>query len=172
MTRRISLREFQESLSRRFVEAGTGDHRTLLAVEAGESRWVLPLAQAGEIMPVPPLTSVPLTQPWFRGVANVRGTLFGVVDWARFSGEAPTRATPATRLLLIGMRHGINCAILVSNTVGLRNPSDFGAEPVLPADAARPWIGPALGDGQGVQWRQLEVPALIADMRFLDVGIH
>ena len=38
------------------------------------------------MIPVPPITPVPLTRPWFRGVANVRGNLYSVVDFAAFVG--------------------------------------------------------------------------------------
>lgn len=89
MAKRISLREFQESLVRRLAEAQAGDRRALLGLQAGSENWLIDLTDSGEILPVPPLSPVPLTRPWFSGVANVRGTLFGVVDFSAFQQGAP-----------------------------------------------------------------------------------
>ena len=58
--------------------------QSLLAFESGGERWLVDLADAGEVLPVPPLSDVPLTQPWFLGIANIRGTLFSVTDLAAF----------------------------------------------------------------------------------------
>ena len=81
---RSSLREFQERLARRLAEASGAERRGLLGFQCGGDNWVIELAEAGEILPPPPLSTVPLTRPWFRGLANVRGTLYGVVDFAAF----------------------------------------------------------------------------------------
>lgn len=170
MVQRISLREFQQTLSQRFARASTGDHRTLLAFGAGGQRWMLPLAQAGEIMSVPTMTSVPLTHPWFRGLVNVRGTLFGVTDWAAFHGEPPTHPSNDARLLLVGMRFGVHCALLVSATFGLRNPGDFQMRPA-PSESPS-WKPQLLQSTDGDDWPLLDVPHLLADARFLDVGVR
>ena len=54
----------------------------LLGVQAGPDYWLLDLADSGEILPLPPFTSVPLTRPWFCGIANIRGSLYGVArNW-------------------------------------------------------------------------------------------
>src|SRR6266705_2420079 len=111
MAKRISLREFQENLVRRLHDASTADRRTLLGVQAGNSQWLLPLAEAGEILAVPPLAEVPLTRPWFRGLANVRGTLHGVVDFSVLNGGPLTSAGGQARLVLVGARHGVNSAL-------------------------------------------------------------
>ena len=45
------------------------------------------LEDAGEIVSPVPLARVPLTLPWYLGLANVRGLLVGVIDLARYLGE-------------------------------------------------------------------------------------
>lgn len=169
MSKRISLREFQENLVRRLNEASTADRRTLLGVLAGESRWLLPLAEAGEILPVPPLAEVPLTRPWFRGLANVRGTLHGVIDLSAFTGGPLTSPVGHARLVLVGARQGINSALLVSRTTGLRSPEDFDPAPTA---TTQPWERQNLRDAQSQTWSQLDVSALLADPRFLEAGIE
>ncbi len=89
---RSSLREFQERLARRLAEAAGAERRGLLGFQCGGHNWLIELAEAGEILPPPPLSAVPLTRPWFRGLANVRGSLYGVVDFAAFNGQPPISA--------------------------------------------------------------------------------
>ncbi|ENO89409.1 chemotaxis protein CheW [Thauera linaloolentis] len=169
MARRSSLREFQERLARRLAEARTADRRGLLGFQAGSENWLIDLAEAGEILPPPPLATVPLTRPWYRGVANVRGTLYSVVDLAQFHGEPPTPASGRARLLLAGTRLGIHCALLVTGSVGLRSADDFEADP---GDEARPWVARRLRDAQGHPWRQLDAARLLASPHILDAGLE
>lgn len=169
MARRSSLREFQERLARRLAEARTADRRGLLGFQAGSENWLIDLAEAGEILPLPPLAPVPLTQPWYRGVANVRGTLYGIVDLACFHGQAPTPVGGRSRLLLAGTRLGIHCALLVTASAGLRSADDFETD--LEGDA-RPWAGKRLRDAQGHAWLQLDAARLLTAPRFLDASVE
>lgn len=169
MAKRLSLREFQEDLVRRFAEARSADRRALLGVRAGRENWLLDLTDSGEILPVPPLAPVPLTCDWFRGLANVRGTLFSVVDLSAFHQGSPVAPAGPARLLLIGLRHGVNCAVLVSRAAGLRSPDEFQPDDE-PADE-RPWVQARLRDARDHLWLKLDVPRLLADRRFLQAGI-
>lgn len=168
MARRSSLREFQEGLARRLAEARSTDRRGLLGFQAGSENWLIDLPEAGEILPPPPLSSVPLTRPWYRGLANVRGTLFGVVDLSQFHGHAPVIAAGRARLLLVGAKQGVNCALLVSSSLGLRSQDDF--EPDTEIDA-RPWVKNRLRDAQNNLWLQLDAGKLLASSDFLDAGL-
>ncbi|MBN8443505.1 MAG: chemotaxis protein CheW [Thauera sp.] len=167
MSKRISLREFQANLAHRLAEARTGERRGLLGFQAGDMNWLIDLAETGEILPPPPLSPVPLTKPWYAGLANVRGTLYGVVDFALFHQNPPTVAAGAARLLLVGARHGVNCALLVTRSTGLRSQEDFEAEA---AHDPHPWVSRRLRDTQGRLWLQLDVPRLLAYPEFLDAG--
>ncbi|MBT0959733.1 chemotaxis protein CheW [Denitromonas iodatirespirans] len=168
MAKRISLREFQESLVRRLADAESAPRRDLLGMIAGGDQWLVDLADAGEILPVPPLATVPLTQAWFRGLANVRGTLFGVVDLSAFCGGALTSLAGSARLVLVGARHGANCALLVSSTVGLRSPEDF--EPDNGAAPPNRWVPRQVRDLHGRRWKHIDVPRLLADTDFLEAS--
>lgn len=168
MSRRISLREFQESLVRRLAEAHDTDRRTLLAVEALREHWLVDLTDTGEILPVPALAPVPLTQEWYRGIANVRGTLYGVVDFSAFHNGKPVTPAGFARLLLLHPRHGTNSALLFSRTTGLRSPDEFDTDGG-PADT-RPWVAGRFRDVQERIWLRLDVPALINHRDFLEAG--
>lgn len=169
MAKRISLREFQESLAERLASAQRGAaRRALLGVASGDDHWLLDLSDSGEVVPLPPLTAVPLTRPWFAGIANVRGTLYSVVDFSAFRGGEPTRRNANARLLLVGARHGLNSALLVDRTLGLKGIDDL--EPVAAEGDAAPWAGERRQDAQGRTWTVLNLKELFADPAFLDVG--
>ncbi len=168
MAKRVSLREFQEGLVRRLADAQSAPRRDLLGLNAGNAQWLVDLADAGEILAVPPLASVPLTRPWFRGLANVRGTLYGVVDLSAFCGGPQTPLAGSSRLVLIGQRHGAHCGLLVSGTSGLRSPDDFELEVADTTD--HDWISRAMRDTHGRRWQHINVLQLIAHPEFLEAS--
>lgn len=169
MAKRISLREFQESLVERLTSARRGEtSRALLGVQAGKELWLLDLGDAGEILPVPSLTTVPLTQPWFDGIANIRGSLYAVVDFSAFQSGEPIVTSGDNRLLLVGARFGINSALRISRALGLRNPEDLEARP---DQDERPWVGEQYTDPQGRVWKKLLLKNLLGQQQFLEIGI-
>lgn len=169
MAKRISLREFQQALVERLTSAQRGEApRALLGILAGHDHWLLELPDTGEIVPLPPLTPVPLAKPWFRGLANIRGSLFTVVDFAAFQGLAATPVTADARLVLANSRFGFSSALLVSRALGLRNLDQLEAR-AQPADS-RPWVGEQYADNQGQIWNKLLIRELFADPGFMEIG--
>jgi len=169
---KTSLRQFQTELAQRLSSAKLQPAvATRLGVQCGSGFWLIDLADAGEIVPVPEILPVPLTKPWYVGVANIRGSLYSVVDFSLFSGaEAVTRGQE-NRLVLTGSRFGINAALLVNRMLGLRNPREFTPQPEE-ADAARaPWKGAFLGDADSRQWHELRLQHLVEHQDFLQVGL-
>ena len=166
---RLKLREFQEYLAQRMNSAARGEITSaMLGIESGGVRWVVNLADSGEIIPMPPLAPVPLVHPWFAGMANIRGNLFSVVDFSLFRGGDPTPRSSNARLVLIGSRFGVNSAILVNRMLGLR-PAESFSPTGEPADF--PWVQTTLSDNEGTRWRQLDVPTLLADQKFMQIGL-
>jgi twitching motility protein PilI len=165
----LKLREFQEYLANRLNSAARGEiSSALLGVQSGAHHWLLKLDDGGEILPMPPLSPVPLTHSWFAGMANIRGNLYSVIDFAAFRGEEPTPRTSHARLVLLGARFGINSAILVHRMLGLR-PADTFTSTDEPGD--HPWVSEVLTDTEGRRWRRLDVPALLADPKFMQIGL-
>ena len=165
----LKLREFQEHLSSRLNSAARGEvSSALLGMQSGNNHWLLKLEEAGEILPMPPLFQVPLTHSWFAGMANIRGNLFSVIDFAAFRGEDPTPRTAHARLVLLGARFGINSAILVHRMLGLRPADNFSATGE-PGD--QHFVSEILSDAAGDRWKRLDVPALLADPKFMQIGL-
>lgn len=171
MAKKLSLREFQEYLAKRLTSAARGEiSSALLGVQSGKENWLLNLADAGEIIPVSAMTAVPLTHPWFAGVANIRGNLYSVVDFSAFRSGEPTPINANSRLVLIGTRFNVNCALLVSRMLGLKPGDAF--KPVGSPDGQLPaWMAGDVEDSEGHRWRRLDVPGLIATPEFMQVGL-
>ncbi len=122
MSDRIRLADYQEDLARRLQEsAGAGTSSTHVSVRSGTAEWLVDLRDAQEIIPVPPVTRIPLVQPWLRGLANVRGGLITVVDFAALRGEPATPLAPEARLLVLASRYGVSAGLLFACSGGLVN---------------------------------------------------
>jgi twitching motility protein PilI len=170
MAQRISLRDYQRELAERLRQADSARIASKLGVQVGEQNWLIDLAEAGEVIPVPPITGVPLARSWFRGVANVRGNLFAVIDFAEFVGTGVSGSGEHDgRLVLLGERFRSAAALLVERSLGLRNPADLRAR--APSSARKPWLRAEYDDEQGGRWLELDVAELVRDAEFLSVAI-
>jgi twitching motility protein PilI len=169
MGRRTGLREFQLSVAERIRTASSrAALSSKLGFQVGADNWFVALHQVNEVIPVPPAVPVPLTHSWFRGVANIRGNLYSMVDFSAFQGGDPIAAGMERRVILVSERLVGGAGLLVSRMLGLRNPEQFTAA-TRPSDAA-PWVGGAYTDAGGTRWLELDLPALVREQRFLEVG--
>lgn len=190
MANRDALRAFQARLASRLQAARTADvSASWLAVEAGAGRYLFPLGHAGEIFPWTPPHPVPHTEPWFLGVANLRGGLYGVIQLAGFAAaDAEPHARPSAavaaappiatagdglrtqaRLVALNELLEVNCALQVDRLVGLRGVEAFTASQPPAVDAAT-WLGHVYTDATGGQWQEIDLQALSRQPRFLDIG--
>ena len=168
MAERISLRDYQRDLAARLRAADTARGSSKLAVQAGEAGWLVDLTEAGEVIPVPPITAVAQTRPWFKGVANVRGNLYSVIDFPAFLGGKGVALGEQSRLLLIAPRYRIGAALLVDSSLGLRNPESW--QPRETAQAPAAWQRAEYEDEAGTVWKELDVAELVRDQNFLTVA--
>jgi twitching motility protein PilI len=175
MSNKQALREFQSRLAQRLQSARTsGVAASWLAVEAGATRLLLPLSHAGEIFAWTDVQKVPYAQPWFMGVANLRGGLYGVADMAAFLGaaDAPRRSEgelAQCRLVALNPLLEVNCALLVDRLLGLRTTEAF-ATSVAAADGAPSYFGHVYSDLEGHQWQELNLQSLSQHQAFLGIG--
>ena len=168
MAERISLRDYQRDLAARLRDADAGRTASKLAVQAGSEGWLVDLMEAGEVIPVPPITAVAQTRPWFKGVANVRGNLYSVIDFPAFLGGAGVALGEQSRLLLVAQRYRVGAALLVDGSLGLRNPDSW--QPREPAQAPAAWLRAEYEDEAGRAWKELDVAELVRDANFLTVS--
>lgn len=162
--RRTRLRLYQEQLLERMQAAknGAGASVAQLGLAIGGARYLVDLAEVGEIVAPVPVTPVPLTRPWYLGLANVRGSLLGVIDLARYldDGHVPASVVPGStpRLLVFAPALGLNCALQASAVFGLRHAGTMTRD------------GDALRDADGNTWMPLSLAALVREERFLHIA--
>ena len=86
----VKLREFSTQLAQRLKEApNLPTEPTRLAVRIGAENYLVEMGLAAEVVSLPEIARVPWTKPWYRGLANVRGRLVGVVDLQQLVGREP-----------------------------------------------------------------------------------
>jgi twitching motility protein PilI len=118
------------------------------------------------------MASVPLTRPWFLGIANIRGNLYSVIDFGGFLGKerSATGAAGQSRLVLFGPRTGdLRAGIVVQRVLGLRNLAELA--PASPPTDAPAWYGQRWMDAEGGAWQEIDLARLALDAGFLHVGI-
>jgi len=165
---KTSLRDYQRDLVARLQNAGSARVASKLGLQVCGERWLVDLRDAGEVIPVPPVTPVPLTRPWFRGVANIRGNLVSVTDFAAFLGIGSANAGEHSRLVLLNERFRIGGALLVDRSLGLRSDEQLTERPR--AEARAPWVRAEFDDALGESWRELDLGRLAQDPGFLSVA--
>jgi twitching motility protein PilI len=163
MAKRLTLREFQQNLIDQLQAENLSAARvSMLGVQiAGQNRLV-DMTDVAEVLPLPLLTVVPFTKPWFRGVANVRGNLYGVVDVAAYLKIGAASGDINNRILLVAGRYSFNVALLVENVLGLR---DVRTWQQIEVEGQIEYQ-----DEHGILWRKLDVSALLEQAEFLQIG--
>lgn len=176
MAKKEALRDLQTRLAGRLQAARSeGVSAAWLAVRVGASNYLLPLTQSGEIFPLAALANVPYVQPWFMGVVNLRGGLYGVVDMAGFlklplSRSRTEQAWAQTRLITFNSELEVNSALLVDALVGLRRQNAFVGVAPPPAGAPE-FFGQLLMDAQGAAWQEINLRTLAQSTEFLSIGV-
>jgi twitching motility protein PilI len=175
MANREALRELQTRLASRLQAARTeGVSISWLAVKAGEANYLFPLALSGEIFPLTTVQVVPYAKPWFLGVVNLRGGLYGVVDMASFVGEGLARhrseqALSESSLVTFNAALEVNCALMVDSLSGLRNRESFSS--VEPAPEGSPvYFGNRYRDLGGTEWQEINLRSLSQFSPFLSIS--
>ena len=175
MANREAIRELQARLASRLQAAkNEGLSVSWLAVRSGGRNYLLPLAQSGEIFSVTRLQQVPYARPWFRGVVNLRGGLYGVVDLSGFvaadeTAFAPLPAVaPAAVVVTLNAALNVNCALLVDALAGLRHAAGF-ASASAPGAELSPYFGNCFIDVAGESWQEINLQTLSQFPRFLSI---
>lgn len=167
---KLDLRTFQQELATRLASKTAAQvESSRLGLSCGGEQWLLRLADAGEVIAMPPIADVPLTKPWFRGLANIRGNLYSVIDFAGFLGRGNVAAATHNRLVVFGPRTGdLNAGIVVSRVLGLRNLAELA--PAAPPADAPAWYAQRWIDADGNAWQEIDLAKLARDAAFLQVG--
>ena len=142
-----------------------------IAFRLGGHALLAPMDQVVEILDVPALSSVPLTQSWVRGIANVRGNLLPVIDLSGYLGNSIARVTDKSRVLVINYE-GIYSGLIVDEVMGLKH---FLQEEYTQDEAdvdvlLQPYIGGGYRRNEQV-WGVFSLVTLADTQQFLQVAV-
>ena len=169
MAKTSNLREFQEAILAKLKDAANQvgmESSSRLGVIVGTKRFLINLNEVKEVLPVPPVLSVPLTKPWFLGTTNVRGNLYNVSDLAQFLNMPPTAKSVNNRIMLLSTETTAQVALLVDGLVGLRSIQEMHAE--SDNDESRQLFSKQrLSDAEGNEWFELDTESLVQDKSFV-----
>ena len=170
MSAGLDLRGYQEGILNRLKLAAeqTGDTRSsYLGVVIGDVKVLVNLLEISETLPMLNLQSVPLTKPWFLGIANVRGNLYSVNDLALVLGSAPTKLSSSTRLMLVNNDLTSNVGLVVDRLIGLRNTAQMKKKKLKQASAfcMKPL---EYTDSASDVWQELDCYQLVKSAEFIN----
>ena len=81
---------------------------------------VAPLDQVTEVLTATSITVVPGTKRWVKGIANVRGNLYTIIDLPEYFAKRPVEINDKARFLVLN-RPGLHAALVVNEVFGLRH---------------------------------------------------
>lgn len=120
---RLTLKEYQASILARLESAKSDDVAQVdryLGVKVGSQFLLVPMQRVKEAMSLLEIFPVPLAQPWLLGMANVRGTLYGITDLAYFFHGTPSQITSSSRILLLNDDVYEHVGLMVDQLIGIR----------------------------------------------------
>lgn len=166
-----SLREFQEGILfklKQAAEQGETVSTSRLGVTVGSKKILIHLSDVREVLPMPSVLGVPLTQPWFLGVANVRGNLYNITDLAHFIGLPATKKSSNSRIVLLSSEITTQAALMIDSLVGLRNIEVMQAKATPDSVHGSAFLSQqSFEDSEGNEWFELDVGALVQDKVFI-----
>ena len=173
MADKEALRALQSRLARGLQGARSAVRGgAWLAVECSGQGFLFPLSEAGEIFPLATIAAVSHAQPWFLGVANLRGQLHGVIDLAGFLGlSASSEGREQAMLVGFNVSLDVNAVLLVDRLAGLRGDDQLSLSAEAPVSPAAPtFAGACWIDAEGRTWQEIRLADLSRHPAFLKIA--
>ena len=142
-----------------------------LAFSVGEIRVVTELTSVTDVVECPKITPVPRAKTWLRGIANVRGSLYSIVDLALFLGYEQQTSETEGRLLVLNAGE-LGCALLVPRIFGIRHFNEEQESQVISVldRGVQPYAEQAFLH-EGELWAVLDVQRLVEADAFRQVVV-
>lgn len=142
---------------------------TVLGLLIGDDRYLVHMKEINEVIQVPEIVPVPLTHPWFLGIINVHGNLYGITDLGVYLSGKPEPFGLKSRILLVSSNYKINSGFIVPNLLGIRNLSEF-AQDQTSCVQLRNGVTRIYQDKEGRPWYELDLQTLIREKNFLQIA--
>ena len=149
----------------------TGSEWSGIAFRVANTRLVVPLGEVLEILEFPELTLVPMTRPWVRGMANIRGSLLPVIDLNGYLSGAETKSTNRTRVLVIDY-NDVFTGLVVDEVLGIKHfmNDEFVSNEAIVDEVLGPYTQTGFQSGEQY-WGLFSLHALAEMPQFLQVAI-
>jgi twitching motility protein PilI len=166
----MNTEEYQHALKGQIEKAGKNDNSAaVLGVAVGDERYLIPMTEVSEVIPIPKLARVPLTQSWFIGLANVRGNLYGITDLGAYLNDYSAPFNMKSRILLVSPGNRFYGGFIVNSMLGIRSLAEF--TPLKPKiKKLSQGVIAQYKDAEERLWWQLSLFELIRDERFLQIA--
>jgi purine-binding chemotaxis protein CheW len=113
--------------------AGINDTRQYLSFRLGEEVFAVDVAQVREILELMPITKVPRTPEFMRGVINVRGSVVPVVDMRLKFGLPAAEDTIDTCIVVMEVATDGETTVIGALADSVKEVAEFSAEQIEPA---------------------------------------
>jgi chemotaxis signal transduction protein len=143
-----------------------------------DSFFLSPQEDVREVLPVPTVTRIPGAKPWVMGVANVRGSIYTIVDLAAFLELPPSPESRSRRVMLFADEKQA-VGFLVDDVMGYRS---FGSTDQSPKNKSDlPALAPHLlgafhryhddhNSDTSSAWQVLSLHRLVVSPSFAQAG--
>lgn len=168
MAEKVKLRDYQKSILDRLDVVrtdATSVASSFLGVEIGGKNVLVDLLDISETLVVADIQPVPLVQPWFLGMSNVRGVLYAINDLGQLLNNRFTEISSDTRILLINNSIASNVGILADRLIGLRQLEMFTAKDDV-EDGGVCFKSRVYEDEEKKVWYMLDCEKLISSKEF------
>lgn len=144
-----------------------------IAFRVGDARLLADLTDIREIIACPKvLAKVPGAKPWVRGIANIRGLLWPVIDLQLCLGsKKPTIIDNRTRLMIIS-QGGVSSGILVDEVIGIKHfMQDHMKTDAQPGGHWYDSFSSGLFDDGEQVWTVFNIHILVKSREFLEAAL-
>jgi len=131
---------------------------------------VAPFVGEFEIISCKEVFPLPMAKSWIKGMTNIRGEIYSVVDFSEFMGKKPVRTIKGCNLLLLPDRL-LKSALLIDSQVRLQSfASNLNTADVeILGPGVAPYLSTVLVDGEKL-FGVLDIQALMDSDRFSNIG--
>ncbi len=95
------------------VRKNTSATTQIIVFKLGGEEYALEIDKIKEVVPTPPISKVPLTPKFVKGVANIRGSILAIIDLEEKFELVQNKTTINSQYTLVVDSDDLNMAILV-----------------------------------------------------------
>jgi len=134
------------------------------------NRLIVEMDAVSEILSVPEYTRIPGSQPWVKGLANVRGTLIPIIDLRVLLNSGQVKQEKRTRMLVI-KDDGAVAGFMVDEVYGMRHFFATDRQDDMPsaAEFVKPYILGSYQQGD-LSWGLFDMSKISSSTAFHQVA--